>query len=358
MTTIADVAALAGVSVATVSRTLHESARVDPRTREKVQAAAAALDYVASPTAMSLASGRTNIVAVVAPLMSRWFFATIVTTIEQELRSQGYHVLLIILEGEGTRAGSDGDVRQARRRIISLNVRPSADELAMLERLRLPIVAVGMPLGNWPRVHIDDAAAVRSAVQHLIGLGHPTSVMSARPTSFAHMATPGLRVEAFRAAITEAGLPAHPEWAIASEWTADAAARRVEQVLRNPCRPTGDPPPRPTRWPWGHRGSTVDRHRGPSRPVGHGASMITPSPPFRADDDSPGMSVRRAARRSPPRRGHAGRTAPTTRWRHRPTSSPGDPPLRRRAPRTEADRAGRTRHVRALPAWAPQSTTS
>lgn len=240
MTTIADVAALAGVSVATVSRTLHGSARVDPRTREKVQAAAAALDYVASPTAMSLASGRTNIVAVVAPLMSRWFFATIVTTIEQELRSQGYHVLLIILEGEGDASGLRMEMFAKRvDGIISLNVRPSADELAMLERLRLPIVAVGMPLGNWPRVHIDDAAAVRSAVQHLIGLGHSDiGYVGTSDISFAHMATPGLRVEAFRAAITEAGLPAHPEWAIASEWTADAAARRVEQVLRNPCRPT------------------------------------------------------------------------------------------------------------------------
>lgn len=49
MTTIADVAKLARVSVATVSRTLHGSTRVDPRTRERVLAAAAELQYVASP---------------------------------------------------------------------------------------------------------------------------------------------------------------------------------------------------------------------------------------------------------------------------------------------------------------------
>ncbi|MBK6887498.1 MAG: LacI family DNA-binding transcriptional regulator [Tetrasphaera sp.] len=240
MTTIADVAALAGVSVATVSRTLHGSARVDPRTREKVRAAAAALNYVASPTAMSLASGRTNVVAVVAPLMSRWFFATIVVTIEQELRKQGYHALLIILEGEGEDSGMRMEMFAKRvDGILSLNVRPSPAELAMLERLRLPIVAVGMPLGRWPRVHIDDAAAVRSAVEHLVSLGHrDIGYVGTSDISYAHMSTPSVRVEAFHAAIDESGLTPHPEWAIASEWTADAAARRVEQILRAEHRPT------------------------------------------------------------------------------------------------------------------------
>ena len=242
MTTIADVAALAGVSVATVSRTLHGSARVDPRTRERVEAAAAQLNYVASPTAMSLASGRTNVIALVAPLMSRWFFATIVTTIDQELRRHGYHVLLNILDGE-VEGDASGLTREkfAKRvdGIISLNVLPNEEESAMLADLGMPIVAVGVPIGATPRVHIDDAAAVRMAVEHLVSLGHrDIGYVGTSDISLAHMSTPAVRVAAFKEALRSAGLTFRPEWAIASEWTADAAARRVEGVLRGDRRPT------------------------------------------------------------------------------------------------------------------------
>ena len=64
MSTITDVAREAGVSVATVSRALRGLDRVSPRTRERVFRVAQRLDYVASPTASSLASGRTQVVGV------------------------------------------------------------------------------------------------------------------------------------------------------------------------------------------------------------------------------------------------------------------------------------------------------
>ncbi|HQZ10937.1 LacI family DNA-binding transcriptional regulator, partial [Ornithinibacter sp.] len=84
-------ARVAGVSVATVSRALRGLDRVSPQTREKVLRVAEDLHYVASPTATSLASGRTRVVAVVAPFLTRWFFATLVSAIEKSLRAQGHH---------------------------------------------------------------------------------------------------------------------------------------------------------------------------------------------------------------------------------------------------------------------------
>ncbi|HQK30941.1 MAG TPA: LacI family DNA-binding transcriptional regulator, partial [Phycicoccus sp.] len=100
MSTITDVAREAGVSVATVSRALRGLDRVSADTRERVLKVAQELDYVASPTATSLASGRTQVVGVVAPFLTRWFFASIVSAIEKSLRARSHHVLLFDLEDD------------------------------------------------------------------------------------------------------------------------------------------------------------------------------------------------------------------------------------------------------------------
>ena len=91
---IEDVAARAGVSTATVSRALRGLPKVSAVTRQRVVAAARDLDYVASATASSLASGRTSTVAVVSPLISRWFFGQVISGAETVLRDAGFDLLL------------------------------------------------------------------------------------------------------------------------------------------------------------------------------------------------------------------------------------------------------------------------
>src|SRR3712207_3373079 len=118
MSTITDVAREAGVSVATVSRALRGLDRVSPRTRERVFKVATELDYVASPTATSLASGRTQVVGVVAPFLTRWFFATLVSAIEKTLRRHGHHVLLFDLEDDTYRSEEHTSELQSRQYLV------------------------------------------------------------------------------------------------------------------------------------------------------------------------------------------------------------------------------------------------
>lgn len=242
MTTIADVAKRAGVSVATVSRTLHHSAKVDPRTRERVLQAASELEYVASPTATSLASGRTRVIAVVAPMMSRWFFASILTAIEQSLREDDYHALLMVLEDQPTEGHSRLAPEMFAKRvdgIVWLNVPLSSQEEDLMRRLALPMVCVGAPIGKTPTVMIDDRRAARAGVEHLLALGHRRiAFVGTAVESIAHMSTPAARGDAFREALIEAGLPVREDWVLDTDWTADAAAAMVEPILRGPDRPT------------------------------------------------------------------------------------------------------------------------
>jgi len=98
VSTIRDVAKAANVSVANVSRALRGLDRVHPETRERIRRLAAELDFVASPTAASLASGRTRVNAVVAPFRARRYFATLMSAIDRTLREHNHDVFLVDLE--------------------------------------------------------------------------------------------------------------------------------------------------------------------------------------------------------------------------------------------------------------------
>ncbi|MBN9619835.1 MAG: LacI family DNA-binding transcriptional regulator, partial [Actinobacteria bacterium] len=100
---IEDVARRAGVSIATVSRALRGLPDVATSTRDRVLSAANELNYVASPFAARLASGRTTTVGLVVPFVNRWFFAEVIDTVETALRHAGYDLLLYNLGDEDGR---------------------------------------------------------------------------------------------------------------------------------------------------------------------------------------------------------------------------------------------------------------
>lgn len=242
MSTITDVAREAGVSVATVSRALRGLDRVSPRTRERVFKVATELDYVASPTATSLASGRTQVVGVVAPFLSRRFFAMIVSAIEKTLRQHGHHVLLFDLEDDSYDQRLPLSQSMLWKRVdgvITLNLPMTEQELELVDRLGLPLVAIGTPVADRPNVRIDDAAAMRLATEHLVSLGHERiAYIGAVPPNAAHIRTPQARLDAFRDVMREHGLAEHKQWILGSDWSADSAAVDTRTLLASPDRPT------------------------------------------------------------------------------------------------------------------------
>ena len=242
MSTITDVARAAGVSVSTVSRALRGLDRVSPETRARVARAATELHYVASPTASSLASGRTKVVAVVVPFLTRWFFATLISGIEKTLRRHGHHVLLIDLEGEtfDTRLRlSQGMLWKRVDGVIVLSTPLDEEERALVDGLGLPVVTVGNRINDWSCVRIDDREAMHVAVSHILDLGHTrVAYVGAVPSSSAHQQTPQERRDAFMEALAERGLECPEEWVVESDWTAAGAARDIAPVLTGPSRPT------------------------------------------------------------------------------------------------------------------------
>jgi LacI family transcriptional regulator len=96
MATIYEVSALAGVSLATVSRVLNNSDRVRDSTRQKVQEAMSQLDYRPNSNAQSLASNRSNCVGILVPELHGPFFGTMLSGIEAELRTANKHAIITV----------------------------------------------------------------------------------------------------------------------------------------------------------------------------------------------------------------------------------------------------------------------
>ena len=92
--TLADVAALAGVSPITVSRALRGERTVDPVLAERVKAAAAELRYMPDPAARALASRHSSHVAVLIPMLSNALFVDLLEAVQRTLRPVGYQTLI------------------------------------------------------------------------------------------------------------------------------------------------------------------------------------------------------------------------------------------------------------------------
>jgi LacI family repressor for deo operon, udp, cdd, tsx, nupC, and nupG len=169
-----DVARLAGVSTATVSRTLRGLPNVSEETRDRVLQAAASLSYVVSPIASRLASGRTHTVGVIVPYASRWFFGQIVAGAESVLREHALDLLLYNLGDTPSRQRFFGQLPLRRRvdAVLVVAMQFAPEEIDALRSLNVPIVVVGDVMVGAGCVRIDDIAAAGSAVQHLLDLGH------------------------------------------------------------------------------------------------------------------------------------------------------------------------------------------
>lgn len=239
---ILDVASLAGVSSATVSRSLRGHGNVSPVTRQRVLDAAEELSYVVSPHASGLASGRTRTIGVVVPFVTRWFFANAVAGAYDVLSEAGYDVLLYHLGSAEARDRFFQRMPLARRvdAVLTLALPLTEEHTLALRALDIPLVTVGARLPGVPCVRIDDAEAVRCAVHHLLHQGHEQITMIAgladdRDFGFASSRN---RREGYRQAMALAGLGTGVELLVAGRYGIEGGAHAMTELMARPRLPT------------------------------------------------------------------------------------------------------------------------
>jgi len=237
---LADVARLARVSTATVSRTLTQPGKVKPATAARIQQAVQALGYVTHGAARALASRRTHTVGAVIPTLDNAIFANTAHALQKTLDDAGYTLLLAChefdaeVEARVTRAlverGVDGLV------LLGATHHPSV--LRMLDTQQMPYVLTWAldASGRHPCVGFDNRAAAIQVAHHLLELGHREFAMISGVTTGNERASE--RLEGVRQALAERGITLAPARVLQKPYTFSAGRDGARELLGSTPRPT------------------------------------------------------------------------------------------------------------------------
>lgn len=241
---MADVAAVAGVSGQTVSRVVNDSPRVDPATRARVEAAMAQLGYRPHRAARALRTGRTQTIGLVVSTLATVGNSRMLQAVADAAASRGYALTVVTLGASP--GGARPDVASAFERLsdqgvdgaVVLNEATAAVRGTAVPRgLRLVVVdappgaaGVGPETAAHSIVQSDHAGGARTATEHLLALGHATVHHLGGPVgSFAAAE----RERGWREALTDAGATAPP--VVRGDWTAASAHSAAAELASDPA---------------------------------------------------------------------------------------------------------------------------
>ncbi len=242
MAGIVEIAELAGVSPATVSRALRGLHHVNEKTRAKIVKAAQELDYPLRPeVAPPGEDGRTNTIGVIAPFLFRWYFAQALAGVEEALREAGMDLLLYNF--------SQIDARQRiflQRKMIDkvdglivISLPPTEDEFRRILNLGIPLSLLGVTDSRCPSVSIDDVQGAQIATQHLVDMGHrDIALMIGQNDQKYDFKVSSQRKEGFLGVLKENGIEFDPRNELLADYDSATAELVMDDFLRRKKLPT------------------------------------------------------------------------------------------------------------------------
>lgn len=227
---LADVARLAGVSTATVSRVISKPESVHTTTRAKVLDVLASTGYQPNIAARNLRLKRTGYIAALVPDLGNTYFSSILAGATEVVSSAGYNLIVV-------------DTRACEYASISAYFDPSRVDAILLLDGSLPVslaatrpvvtVSEWIPEVEAPRTLIDNGSAAFVAVEHLVALGHRQIGHVTGPRGNVVAQT---RLSGAIAAAQALGLP--PLLLVEGDFTLSSGRRAVQVWLDAPERPT------------------------------------------------------------------------------------------------------------------------
>jgi len=211
-TTLKDVAERVGVSAKTVSNVVNGTGWVTDDLKARVQAAIVDLGYRPNVAARNLRSGRTGMVAVALPDLSQPYFAELASDLVRAAQERSITVLINQTDGR-----KDAEERIAHGIDLPLMdgliLSPLALTAADLEHRDdpTPLILLGEHIGetSLPHVAVDNTAAARAAVEHLLSRGR-RRIAAIGMQQDGPNETSVLRLSGYRAALEAVGIPFDP----------------------------------------------------------------------------------------------------------------------------------------------------
>lgn len=228
--TIFDVARLAGVSHQTVSRVLNDLPNVRPATRERVEHAIRQLRYVPSQAARALVTRRSRTLGLVATGLPDFGPSSVVLSFNESAHDAGYAVITTNLAdsaGPTLRAAAEMLIRQNVEAIVLIAAERAALDAFDGWELGVPLVSVASESrGRAVRVTIDQYGGARTAVSHLLELGHRDIRHIAGPAGSMDAEE---RLRGWRERLGEAGIPIVEPGR--GDWSPDAGFRLGQEMI-------------------------------------------------------------------------------------------------------------------------------
>ncbi len=239
MATMKDVAEMAGVSTATVSRALMNPEKVSTPTRQKVEQAVLAVGYSPHALSRNIKRNESRTILVIVPDICDPFFADVIQGIEQTAAQQGYLVLI----------GDCAHQNQQERTFVNLIITKQIDGMLLLgsnlpfdaskeEQRNLPPMVMAnefAPELELPTVHIDNLTAAFEAVHYLHQLGHRQIACIAGPEQ---MPLSHYRLQGYVQALRRNGITVESSYITRGDFTYEAGAQALTMLMAQPKPPT------------------------------------------------------------------------------------------------------------------------
>lgn len=240
MITINDIARLAGVSKATVSRVINQKPDVDPATRTNILRIMEEQGFVPSITAAGLAGGRTRLIGVLVPSITWPLMPQIMRGIGEVIEESTYELVLYSISHEQDRTAVIDRILSAKLTEGLLAVYPG-QAVAYLSKLHAsgyPVVMLDdqmIPTGTTPWVGADNRTGAYTAVRHLLQLGHRRIGHIKGRTGYQCSED---RYRGYCDALVEAGLAPDPELVVQGDFLVTGGITCAHQLFAARERPT------------------------------------------------------------------------------------------------------------------------